>query len=321
LGLAELADLNGDRDLSLINYQTSLALFEKSGDNVGAAYCLMELGFRKASLEASGAAFDLFDRAKDLFCTMSDFLGIAYCLRAMACSLSDCGNQKVAKTLCYDACSMFIELGFTELAAKCHFEFGLQSECNRDFGDAKLSYENAVDLFKRSFNVEREYYAIDRIFEIISYRDDIEVDDVYRQSLAVRRSELSERVEKLILTRAALMKQGDLAIELSHFDDANRIFSELRNLFCGGIDEVGEARCLSRLGRLALCGAERNYDVARAAYGLANRIFSEKGEQVLALECRVAMKALPSAALPMSRQGFKAKENFSAQLGLDMLGK
>jgi tetratricopeptide (TPR) repeat protein len=244
--LGILAQDRGDYDEAARQYQRSLDISERLGDQAGTAASYGQLGTLAQQRGDYDEAARQYQRALDLFERLGDQAGTAAAYHQLGNVAYLRGNYDEAARQYQRSLDIDKRLGDQAGMASSYHQLGMLAQARGDYDEAARQYQRALDINERLGNQAGTAASYGQLGILAQARGDYdEAARQYQRSLDIR-----ERLGDQAGMASGYHNLGILAQDRGDYDEAARQYQRSLDISERLGDQVGAARTYSQLGIL-----------------------------------------------------------------------
>ena len=269
-GLAELMRFTGLGSGETLAHLATNA--KGSGDTLGEANCIQNLGAVALARSDHAAARTAFEEALPLYREIGDTLGEANCIKGLGDIALARSDHAAARTAYEQALPLYRRIGNTLGEANCNFRLGVIALERSDHAAARTAFEAALPLYREIGDTLGEANCTFSLGDIALARSDhAAARTAFEAALPLFR-----RIGNTLGEANCIKSLGDIALARSDHAAARTAYELALPLYrrIGAI--LGEANCILSLGDIALDGGDQA--AAGAQYAAALALYQRRAE-------------------------------------------
>ena len=271
--LGTLAERRGDYDEAARQYQRSLDINERLGDQASIAVCYHQLGILAQHRGDYDEAARQYQHALEIFERLGDQASIAVSYHQLGILAHLRGDYDEAARQYQRALDIKERLGDQASMATTYGQLGILAERRGDYDEAARQYQHALEIFERLGDQASIATAYNSLGSLAYLREDYdEAARQYQRALDIR-----EQLGDQAGMARSYHGLGLVAQRRGDYDEAARQYQRALDIHERLGDQLGMATICGQLGILA--HDSRDYDEAARQYQRALDIFERLGDQ------------------------------------------
>ncbi len=271
--LGNVAQVRGDYDEAARQYQRSLDMFERLGDQAGMAGSYHNLGNVAQVRGDYDEAARQYQRSLDMFERLGDQAGMAAPYHNLGNVAYRRGDYDEAARQYQASLDISDRLGNNSGMARSSHNLGNLAQARGDYDEATRQYQRSLDIFDRFGDQAGMATTYSQLGNLAYLRGDY--DEAARQYQ--RALDIFERLGDQAGMATTYSQLGNLAYLRGDYDEAARQYQRALDIFERLGDQANMARSYHNLGNLAQDRGD--YDEAARQYQRALTISERLGDQ------------------------------------------
>ncbi|GAA4611583.1 hypothetical protein GCM10023108_04460 [Saccharopolyspora hordei] len=274
--LAELYSARSDNQRARHLYGQAQQLYQKTGDLLGQADCLLNLGEIAFIESDNNQARNLFQQAQPLYQQTGDLLGQADCLLNLGKIAFIESDNNQARNLFQQAQPLYQQTGDLLGQANCLLNLGEIAFIESDNNQARNLFQQAQPLYQQTGDLLGQANCLLNLGKIAF----IESDNNQARNLFQQAQPLYQQTGDLLGQANCLLNLGEIAFIESDNNQARNLFQQAQPLYQQTGDLLGQANCLLNLGKIAFRESDNNqarnlFQQAQPLYQRINARYSQ----------------------------------------------
>ena len=271
--LGILAQARGDYDEAADQYQRSLDISERMGNQGGMASSYHQLGMLAQDRGDYDEATRLYQRSLDISERMGNQGGMASSYHQLGMLAQDRGDYDEATRLYQRSLDTKERIGNQAGMASSYHQLGMLAQDRGDYDEATRLYQRSLDISERLGDQAGMASSYHQLGMLAQDRGDYdEATRLYQRSL-----DILDRLGDQGGMASSYHQLGMLAQDRGDYDEATRLYQRSLDISERLGDQAGMASSYHQLGMLAQTRGD--YDEATRLYQRSLQIFERLGDQ------------------------------------------